>query len=354
MVKVGSWFIGEFGEYLLDQPVKLTGQTEDEEQLPSNYKVTEDDIIELFRKILRSPTTTNGTKNFVLNAIAKLTIRFKSQKHIEELNNILIMFSDHINVELQQRSVEYSNILNNNLQHQLLSEKIPPFESKSLNSTQIDSPKQTLSPPKTQNTLDDLLDLNITSSTTSTQTVPLKQNEDLLSSLFGNVSSQPMSTMNVADILLPSTLQPLSQTPQNNNVDLLGGSLSQQNIQESKFEPITAFENEDISILFDFIKPQPHNLQNTIIDITFTNINPNSFEVTNLDMKVSLPKYIKFQLSPASSNLLSKESKVTQQLKLANSLHGSKPVAIRLRIVYTINGQPKTFEVFVENLPKGL
>src|SRR5690606_5379481 len=115
LVRVGTWFIGEFGEYLLVQPVQLTEQTEYDEQIPSNLKVTEDDIIELFKKILRSPTTSNGTRNFVLNALAKLTVRFKSQKYVDELKELLNMYSDHINMELQQRSIEYSNMLGYNI-----------------------------------------------------------------------------------------------------------------------------------------------------------------------------------------------------------------------------------------------
>lgn len=266
------------------------------------------------------------------------------------------MYNDHINVELQQRSVEYSKILEYNLHKQLLSEKIPPIESDVLKSTSIvKSPLQT---PKStnHNTLDNLLDLNITPSNITQTEAPLKQNEDLLLSLFGSPSSQPNHSMNITDILTPNILQPQQQTNKDNNFNLLKEEtiLQPQTIKEPKFDPIIAFQNEDISIRFEFIKPQPHNLQNTIINSTITNINANSSLITNLDIKVSLPKYIKYQLSPTSSNTISKESKVTQQLKLSNTLHGSKPVALRLRVVYNVNDQPKTFEFLVENLPKGL
>jgi len=45
---------------------------------------------------------------------------------------------------------------------------------------------------------------------------------------------------------------------------------------------------------------------------------------------------------------------VTQRLHLTNSQHGAKPVALRLRVSYTLGGAPAVHQVEVKNLPAGL
>jgi AP-1 complex subunit gamma-1 len=44
---------------------------------------------------------------------------------------------------------------------------------------------------------------------------------------------------------------------------------------------------------------------------------------------------------------------VTQQFKLANSMHGQKPLLVKLKIDFTFNGQPTTEMAQVDNFPAG-
>lgn len=64
---------------------------------------------------------------------------------------------------------------------------------------------------------------------------------------------------------------------------------------------------------------------------------------------------MQLKLDPASGNTLSAVgSAVTQKLHVTNSQHGTKPLMLRLRLGYTIEGKATQDQVEVRNLPAGL
>lgn len=368
LVRVASWCIGEYGQYLLIDPVQLDSQ-DIEEQVPSHFNVTEEDIIELMSTILNSPLTTAGTKRFVLNALAKLTIRIKSAQLIEQIKTILAEYSTHINIELQQRSVEYTQILSNPQMSAQLLANMPAPELKQLvgtndltnsnssgeNVTPEPIPQQTQAP----NLLDDLLDLVPSSSSQSPTMMQPKpqptQSVDLLSSLFG--PSTPTSTnvnvQNTTTNMSPSTsgldlLSSLDVSPTSTSQpSQINAPMGQ---PQSNFPPIVAFNDANVKITFYITKPQVQAPQNTLINVVFEN-NSGS-PVSNFEMKIAVPKYIKFQLSPASGNYIAPNAtNVTQQIKLINSLQGSKPILMKLRVTYVVNGESKEIDCDVPNIP---
>ena len=64
---------------------------------------------------------------------------------------------------------------------------------------------------------------------------------------------------------------------------------------------------------------------------------------------------MKLQMSPASSDTVPPMSSgaVTQQFKLANSMHGQKPLLVKLKIDFTFNGAPVTEMGQVDSFPPG-
>lgn len=71
-------------------------------------------------------------------------------------------------------------------------------------------------------------------------------------------------------------------------------------------------------------------------------------------MQLSLPKYLKLQLLAASSTTLGPNGgSATQQVKLANTAQGEKPVMMRVRLEYKINGQPLA-EMAEPSIPAGI
>ena len=80
----------------------------------------------------------------------------------------------------------------------------------------------------------------------------------------------------------------------------------------------------------------------TAVEATFTN--SLQMPISALNFQVAVPKYMKLQMSPASSNVVppANSGKVAQLFKLANSLHGQKPIVVKLEIDFTFNGAPRS------------
>jgi AP-1 complex subunit gamma-1 len=72
--------------------------------------------------------------------------------------------------------------------------------------------------------------------------------------------------------------------------------------------------------------------------------------------QAAVPKFMTLRLEAASGTVLPPHGAggVTQRLHLTNSQHGAKPVALRLRVSYTLGGAPAVHQVEVKNLPAGL
>lgn len=101
MVQLGVWMIGEFGEMLVN------GSARDPENNP--IVVEESEIMELFEKILEEHTKKGERSDTIicwtLTALSKMTIRLKTiSSRVQEL---LELYSDHMNIEIQQRACEY-------------------------------------------------------------------------------------------------------------------------------------------------------------------------------------------------------------------------------------------------------
>ncbi|XP_075241628.1 AP-1 complex subunit gamma-1-like [Convolutriloba macropyga] len=125
LIQVSSWCIGEFGDLL------LTDQSEG--------VVSEEVVVSTLVGLLQSNHATPITKDFIINALMKLSTRFHNTtkyQHIEsQIRHILSCYTSSLDVELQQRSVEYSTIFKkyDTLRFGLL-ETLPPFKAVTLTS----------------------------------------------------------------------------------------------------------------------------------------------------------------------------------------------------------------------------
>ena len=65
---------------------------------------------------------------------------------------------------------------------------------------------------------------------------------------------------------------------------------------------------------------------------------------------------MQLRLDPASGNMLGPHasSTATQNLHVTNTMHGQKPLVMRLRIAYTRSGEAKLEQAEVKNFPAGL
>uniref|UniRef100_A0A8C6SY00 Adaptor related protein complex 1 subunit gamma 1 n=1 Tax=Neogobius melanostomus TaxID=47308 RepID=A0A8C6SY00_9GOBI len=121
LVQVASWCIGEYGDLL------VSGQCEEEEPI----QVTEDEVLDVLEGLLVSNLSTPVTRGYALTAIMKLSTRFSS---VNRIKKVVSIYGSSIDVELQQRAVEY-NALFKKYDHMrpALLERMPIMEKTSTN-----------------------------------------------------------------------------------------------------------------------------------------------------------------------------------------------------------------------------
>lgn len=111
---VALWALGELGEHLFTgDGAKAASLDQDTVFQP----VSEKDVLQTIHKILSAPSAPLLTKEYGLTAVAKLAARMSSaalgRPEVAELLRALTsLFSDDASsVELQQRSVEYAQLI---------------------------------------------------------------------------------------------------------------------------------------------------------------------------------------------------------------------------------------------------
>lgn len=87
--------------------------------------------------------------------------------------------------------------------------------------------------------------------------------------------------------------------------------------------------------------------------MTFTNSGPSP--LTDFVFQAAVPKYMKMQMQPASASAVPAggAGSVTQLLKLANSMHGQKPIVMRIKVEYALAGNKVSETGEVSNFPAG-
>ena len=94
-----------------------------------------------------------------------------------------------------------------------------------------------------------------------------------------------------------------------------------------------------IQVTMDVSKPNPSTPSQTHILCRYFNMTGTPF--SDFVLQAAVPKYMKLEMQPPSSTSLSAYSNgnVTQEIRINNTLHGEKPVMLKLKIVYKVNGQ---------------
>uniref|UniRef100_A0A8D3DUL2 AP-1 complex subunit gamma n=1 Tax=Scophthalmus maximus TaxID=52904 RepID=A0A8D3DUL2_SCOMX len=121
LVQVASWCTGEYGDLL------VSGQCEEEEPI----QVTEDEVLDVLEGLLVSNLSTPVTRGYSLTAIMKLSTRFSG---VNRIKKVVSVYGSSIDVELQQRAVEY-NALFKKYDHMrpALLERMPIMEKTATN-----------------------------------------------------------------------------------------------------------------------------------------------------------------------------------------------------------------------------
>ncbi|RIA84538.1 AP-1 complex subunit gamma-1 [Glomus cerebriforme] len=390
----GVWVIGEYGDIL------IKGGSFEEEELVK--EVTEPDVVDLFESILAGPYANQVTREYVLTALMKLTSRFTSVPVIQKIQAILESYNTSIEVEIQQRAIEYTNLFKfENIRPAIL-ERIPIPETKEEASRPTDDfsgggggggggslldldgdgiatdVKQFKAPETSQNTVDILATIfGGAPSDTSNNLIPAQSNQknDIMS-LFNTTSTTTSSNL-IQNIPVANPLDSLTTSPptssSTNDIANLFGSTNQitpsQNVQSANSldslvdlgaansvkttpspssstgtnapEQFTAYNKNGFKINLSPFKDQNNpNILN--INVTFHNIGIGS-TVQNLLFQAAVPKTQRLQMQPPSSTTIAPGANVTQTIRVANPQRVN--VRLKLRIVYDTSAGSKVDEI---------
>ncbi len=132
--------------------------------------------------------------------------------------------------------------------------------------------------------------------------------------------------------------------------DILGGVPSTATPPSTTTPTITPFSKDGITVVFAL----SHGAQPGATTIHATYTNTGTAPVSGFTLQAAVPKFMQLKLDPASGNMLPPNGTVTQSLHVTNSMHGQKPLVMRLRIGYSVGGAPQVVEQCeVNNFPPG-
>ncbi|KAL5021655.1 hypothetical protein ScPMuIL_000810 [Solemya velum] len=352
LAQVASWCIGEYGEFL------VSGQCEEDEP----EQISEDEAITVLDKVLISSNCSPLTKQFAITALMKLSARFKNSE--ERIKQSIALYGGCTNVEIQQRSVEYTTLFNkySHMRAGLL-EQMPPME-KSRNSIISNGEeqedlintgsmvernnaenRQINQQSESQNILDLLGDVHNTVglSDLSPPAKPVAA-VDLLD-LLGDVAAVAGDNANISP---PET----NQTTMNNLIDGFLGSPSGDNeMNGSTGTSLTAFNKN--GLLIDFLCEKDNQTTGVIV-INMKATNSTATLMSEFVFQAAVPKSFQLQLeSPSGGDLPSFNSgAITQVIRVANPQQ--QPLRMRLRITYSQNGNGVTELGEISNFPAAL
>ncbi|KAF4663492.1 hypothetical protein FOL47_005717 [Perkinsus chesapeaki] len=363
--------------------------------------------------VVKSDSGANGERGsavvcqYILSCVMKLLSRLDlNQSQKDKLKSLLSQFTSSLSVELQQRACEYTSLLSlaSFDQRSDLTDKVPAFAgdetSKGLpiGDTTVDEvPTVTSLPAETapseefydtsavdvgDATSGDLMaDLGSFNDKTtadnmpySTTTAPPKQSGNLLDDLdsilgMPTVSQPQPAAPTVTAAPPPPPVQPVKSDPFSNlGLGALGFTMGPSTGTSkparaavpqstgspdfmSSFNPmpaaqsrtVTVYSNADVRVDFA-VSPT-----NNGVDISASF---NAQKILNdFILEAAVPKYLKLSLQPASSPTVQPGIPVTQKLTVTQSSEPPKPIMMKLRIKYVVDGMPVEELTTVNNIP---
>ena len=340
----GAWVIGEYGDSLL-----RGGQYEEEELV---QEVHESDIVDLFSTTLTSSYATQITSEYIITALMKLTTRLTDPAQVERVRRLLHSHSASLDVEIQQRAVEYGNLFGYDQIRRGVLEKMPApeiREEQRVLGEAMPKRKSTIAKSKKgpkQSEQDMLLDLmggsGMPSADLGGAANGSQNNADLLADILGgdNKTSAP-SQANASSMLgqprqttTNSVMDLFDSNPSNTNkhpststssADMLGGlsSMTAQPSSSSVAGPPhqPAYNKNDLVITLQLQR----NVEGIVQIVARFRNSGNFNKIAGITLQAAVPKTQKLQLNAISSNELDGGEEATQTMRVM----GSKSVSVQ-------------------------
>uniref|UniRef100_A0A069DWM0 AP-1 complex subunit gamma n=1 Tax=Panstrongylus megistus TaxID=65343 RepID=A0A069DWM0_9HEMI len=347
LTQVATWCIGEFGDLLLSPE--------------SGMQITETDVITVYQRLLTSAQNSAITKQYALTSLTKLSTRFHHTE-TSKIRELIESFGSHVQMELQQRGVEYSQLFGkySYLRSGLL-ERMPPLEIQRTNiathngNVSQDLEEEDISPQDNQNSNALLVLLGGESGEHDLVAPPTKPsiatNQDLLDLLGGLDSGlEIMPESKPEDVRVNNES---SITLQNNNniinainstPDYLDDALP---VTSNKPLETTVYDKGGLKI--DFTLQKIPDAQNTtVVNVSAYNVTSAAF--TEFVFQAAVPKTFQLQLLPPSGTVIPEGGMVTQILRVTTPT-SKVALRMRIRVSYNCNGATITDQTEVNNFP---
>lgn len=396
VLQTGLWCIGEYGEHLTQPQPSYPGEAGNP---GGNPALTEQEVVSMVSKCMRLHNSDAAIKSMALNALIKLSVRF-TQGSTAQIGALLQTNANSMNLELQQRSVEYSTLLGaqwDGLRGNLLG-SMPVMDEASLRKKRMVESADMLD---TSGGISDrvpmsssggpvvgtgggggggLLDLDDifggggapTPAPMAAQapTMPVASGGmDLLGSPMAPAPAPAADPMGGGDLLsdifagtaAPAQVDPLAAFPPQapapapapvpmamGGMDLLGSPAA----SAPSGPTLVAFDKGGLKCTMELSKPNPADPSKTRITCKFSN--DCAFPISNLVFQVSVPKYLTLlEMQPASGSSCPAKSvdSVTQIVNVNNNMQGQKNITLRVKIVYSLNNQTVDEVAVVSNFP---
>ncbi len=339
LTQAGAWCIGEFGDLLL-----RGGQYEEEELVK---EVKEHEMIDLFSTILNSSYATQITTEYIVTALIKLSTRLLDAAQVGRIRHLLEIHQTSLDVEIQQRAVEYGNLFSYEKIRRGVLEKMPPPQIKEESRVLGEASKKTkkanrrsklVAKPTTDQ---DLLDLMGDDGGSSTITSPINGNQnnvDLLADILGGTASPPPTSPTQQQQSNVSSIMDLfSQGPSSPSTTQLAASASSGLDSPASFgtpppqQPAVAaapagfpcYNENGLNVSLQLQR----NAEGTVqVMARFRNVA--GAQLSNVGLQAAVPKTQKLQLLSISSSDLAPGAEATQPMRIM----GSKGVSTKQRL----------------------
>lgn len=307
LTQVGAWCIGEYGDLL------LLADTEpaDGEEAATVAPQSEADIVQLLYGILRSPVSSPATCQYAVTALAKISARFPSTA--SSIKAILQEHETSANVELQQRSVEFSRLFDNATLRQQLLERMPVIEGPAQQEAVV-APAASLEKPHA-----DAAESALPASAKASENL-LDLVDDMLG--IGGASTPSIGAAAAGD---PS---PPARAP-------------------SAAVTMVAYDRDGLRCVFRL--EQEASAEGPMLVVHATSSNARSVALEDFALLAAVPKALKLTMLPPSGTDLPPGGSVQQVMKIANPQQ--RPVKMRLRLSYRAGGVPAEDTVELGEFP---
>ncbi|KAJ1910358.1 clathrin associated protein complex large subunit [Tieghemiomyces parasiticus] len=404
LVQAGVWCIGEFGDHLWStSPAASLAGAEDGSvggEAAGDGPVAPGDVIQMLATVLRVPYTDGVTRQMALTALLKLADRVQgapgpsndavdslvsgtgsgASSYTSQIRSILADHTASVNVEIQQRAVEYQNLFRPEFDgaRPAILERMPVPEyhpektvaagdlllggggadggvgvavTDTLSLGGIGSPGPVAAAPAKRSNADLLMDLMDDGSdgapsaaslggTYSARAAPAAAGNavDLLADLFGDTGVSGSPAASPHPVASPTKPSPMATAGGANDMfDLLGGTDSSPAPApvESSYE---CYHKHGLLVTLTPRK-DPSRPQDVLIRVRFINQLPDT-PIASILLQVAVPTSQTLHMQPPSSTELGPNEEASQNISIHNP--NRSPLRLRLKVAFAPGGDKVT------------